>query len=124
MATQMMIGFMLLQILVGAAAGLAEEAMLSRDSQRVPILTAYFPGPGEKGLLSHKEETTSAMQILSNRATNLSAGFVSAAQGNLHLNARWPGVSGAVESIAAANEDIDRRPRHQMTDIGADEYKE
>ena len=66
-------------------------------------------------------ETESRMQIRGNVTRELTAAFVDAARGNLHLKGDIPGVTDAAARLPEVPRDIDDRPRGRKTDVGAHE---
>ncbi len=67
-------------------------------------------------------ETTSPMQILGNVTRDLTAEFVEAQAGNLHLGRRVPGVVDAAEPVSEVVRDVDGQRRGHRPDVGADEW--
>ncbi|MBI2926333.1 MAG: right-handed parallel beta-helix repeat-containing protein [Verrucomicrobia bacterium] len=66
-------------------------------------------------------ESTSAMTLRANVATNLTALFANAEQGNLHLKARAAGIVDAAAVTGGVTHDIDGEARDKAPDLGADE---
>jgi len=69
-------------------------------------------------------ETESRFQSRGNVENDLSKFFANAAEGNLHLKEKVPGVTGAAPRLPEAPEDIDRRRRSDPTDVGAQQQQE
>ncbi len=66
-------------------------------------------------------ESTSAMTMRGNVATNLTEWFISAERGNLHLRGRVPGIVDAAAVTEGVPYDIDGEARDRSRDVGADE---
>ncbi|NQU25907.1 MAG: right-handed parallel beta-helix repeat-containing protein [Candidatus Nealsonbacteria bacterium] len=66
-------------------------------------------------------ETGSQVQLRGNVTRELTAAFVDAARGNLHLKTATPGVSDAADPLPEVVEDIDRQGRGKRPDVGADQ---
>lgn len=66
-------------------------------------------------------ETRSKVRYRDNVTRELTAFFVDPQEGNLHLRAAIYGVANAARLIPQAPEDIDRQPRGERCDVGADE---
>jgi len=66
-------------------------------------------------------ETDSSVRFQDNVTRELTTSFVSPQEGNLHLKEAVPGVVDLGKFIPQAAEDIDRQPRRDPCDVGADE---
>jgi len=66
-------------------------------------------------------ETKSKMDLRGNVTKVLTAAFVDAANGDLHLKENVAGVTDAAEPLKDVTEDIDRQRRGTKADVGADE---
>lgn len=67
-------------------------------------------------------ETTSQITQKTNLAKDLTNHFTDPKSGNLHLKDALPEVTNAGTPYKAAEDDIDRQPRDQTPDLGADEW--
>jgi len=88
---------------------------LVHDNEGLVVANNLLSGP------PMRIETQSKVQLRGNVAKDLTDAFVDPAQGNLHLKQKVPGVTAAADLLPEVPEDIDRQPRHQPTDVGADE---
>jgi len=68
-----------------------------------------------------RNESESRIELRNNLVKDLTAAFVSAAEGNLRLAARVAEVMDRAAPLPEVKEDIDRRPRGDKPDIGAHE---
>ena len=68
-----------------------------------------------------RNESQSEIKFGGNVVKVLTAQFRDAAKGDLHLNAAVVGVTNAATRLSDVTEDIDRQPRREKTDVGADQ---
>jgi hypothetical protein len=88
---------------------------LVHDNTGLVVVNNLLSGP------PMRVETESRVHFQDNVTRELTDWFVSPQDGNLHLKQAVPGVVDAGRVIAAAAEDIDRQPRRDPCDVGADE---
>lgn len=88
---------------------------LVHDNDGLQVANNLLSGP------PLRVETASKVSYRGNVTCDLAASFVDAAAGNLRLNGKVSGVTGAAQRLPDAPEDIDRRPRHNPTSAGAHE---
>jgi hypothetical protein len=89
---------------------------LVHDNEGLEVAHNLLSGP------PMRVETNSEVHIHDNVTRELTAEFVDARSGNLRLKQPVAGIADAVARRPDVPDDIDRRPRGEKTDIGADEF--